>query len=105
MGYPYIYIWPGSGWAQKNVLKYAAPYRSPGFATRSQKTAAPLEGFLGPGSKVDFWTAERCLYTNERKSGSFLLLLAGASLWKSQEILSALIMHWNVVLRELPVSE
>jgi len=33
------------------------------------------------------------------------LLLAGASLWKSQEILSALIMHWNVALRELPVSE
>ena len=105
MGYPYIYISPGSGWAKKNVLKYAAPYRPPGFATRSQKTAAPLEGFLGPGSKVDLWTAERCLYTNERKSGSFLLLLAGASLWKSQEIISALIMHWNVALRELPVSE
>ena len=31
-------------------------------------------------------------------TGSFLLLLAGASLWKSQEILSALIMHWNVAL-------
>ena len=87
------------------MLKYAVPYRLPRFATRSQKTAALLAGFLGPGSKVDLWTAERCLYTNERKSGLFLLLLAGASLWKSQEILSSLIMHWNVDLRELPVSE
>ena len=87
------------------MLKYAAPYRPPRFVTRSQKTAATLEGFLGPGSKVDLRTAERCLYTDEQKSGSFLLLLAGASLWKSQEMLSTLIMHWNVVLRELPVSE
>ena len=100
-----VHISPESRWAKKNVLKYAAPYHPPGFTTRSQKTAAPLEGFLVPGFKVDLWTAERCLYTNERKSGSFLLLLAGASLWKSQEILSALIMHWNVALRELPVSE
>ena len=26
MGYPYMYTSPGSGWAKKNVLKYAAPY-------------------------------------------------------------------------------
>ena len=89
----------------KNVLKYAAPYRPPRFAMRSWKTAAQLEGFLSPGSKVDMWTAERCLYTNECKPGSFLLLLAGASLWKSLESFSVLIMHWNVAQRELPVSE
>jgi len=53
MGYPYIYTSPGSEWAKKNVLKYAAPYCPPGFATRSQKMAASLEGFLVPGSKVD----------------------------------------------------
>ena len=80
----------------------AAPYRRPRLAMRSRKTAAQLEGFLSPGSKVDMWTAERSLYTNERKSGSFL---AGASLWKSQETFSALIMRWNVAQRELPVSE
>ena len=54
---------------------------------------------------VDMWTAEGCLYTNECKPGSFLLFLAAASLWKSQETFSALIMHWNVAQRELPVSE
>ena len=98
MGYRYIYRLPGSSLAKKKVLKYAAPYRPPRFAMRSRKTAAQLEGFLSPGSKVDMWTAERCLYTNERKPGSFL---AAASLWKSQETFSALIMHWNVAQREL----
>ena len=105
MGYRYIYRLPGSSPAKKNVPKYAAPYRPQRFAMRSQKTAAQLEGFLSPGSKVDIWTAEGCLYTNERKPGSFLLFLAAASLWKSQETFSALIMHWNVAQRELPVSE
>ena len=105
MGYRYIYRLPGSSLAKKKVLKYAAPYRPQRFAMRSRKTAAQLEGFLSPGSKVDMWTAEGCLYTNERKPGSFLLFLAAASLWKSQETFSALIMHWNVAQRELPVSE
>ena len=76
MGYWYIYRLPGSSQAKKNVLKYAAPYRPPRFAMRSRKTAAQLEGFLSPGSKVDMWTAEGCLYTNECKPGSFLLFLA-----------------------------
>ena len=98
MGYRYIYRLPGSGKGKK-VLKYAAPYRLPRFAMRSQKTAAQLESFLSLGSKVDMWTAERCLYT-ERKPSLFLLLLAGASLWKSQETFSVLIMHWNVALSE-----
>ena len=105
MGYRYIYRLPGSSPAKKNVPKCAAPYRSQRFARRSRKTAAQLEGFLSPGSKVDMWTAEGCLYTNERKPGSFLLFLAAASLWKSQETFSGLIMHWNVAQRELPVSE
>ena len=61
------------------------------------ENGCPAGRFSQPGIyKVDMWTAERCLYTNERKPGSFLLLLAGASLWKSQETFSALIMHWNV---------
>ena len=55
-----------------------------------------------PDSRLQHTTADS---STVLFAGSFLLFLAGARLWKSQETFSALIMHWNVAQRELPVSE
>ena len=66
------------------LTKLACMWTGNMYACSWHKAQCRKLAFLSPGSEVGTWTAEWCLYTKERKqSGSFLLLLAGASLWKS----------------------
>ena len=71
MGYPHIYISLGLGQSKK-CTKISGNTSRVSPRDEVVKNARNAGCILKPGLKVDLWTAERCLYANKRKSGSFL---------------------------------